>query len=152
MKKLIAAGIGVLASASLVLGASPVSASPQDPIIDPQFCSDLSNTVAASLASLNNVTSLLGIANGEVGAKRAILDTQISEWVVAFGKHLQELDKVEGNTGATQAILVAEAAAVPEAGGPWGQAQINQFNAQHEADLTQVVHAMNTTLQGTVCA
>ena len=151
MKKFIAAGVGILASASLVLGASPVKASPQDPIVDEQFCSDLANKVNTSLASLTNLTSLLGIADNEVDAKRAILDNEIAEWVVAFGNHLLELDEVDGNTAATKAILDAEAADVTEAVGPWGQAKINQFTAQHNADLAQVVHDMNTTLAGTVC-
>lgn len=152
MKKFIALGVGALASASLVLGASPVKASPADPIVDEQFCSDLANTVAASAASLTNLTSLLGIANGDVAAKRAILDTEIAEWVVAFGNHLLELDKVEGNPAATKAVLDAEAADVNAAVGPWGQAKVNQFNAQHNADLAQVVNAMNGTLQSTVCS
>jgi hypothetical protein len=151
MKKFIAAGVGILASASLVFGASPVKASPQDPIVDEQFCTDLSNTIATSLATLNHVTSLLGVANGDLENKRNIMNTEIAEWVTAFGNHLLELDAVDGNTAATQAILDAEAADVTGAVAAWGQAKLAQWTAQHNADLAQVVQAMNTTLQGTVC-
>ena len=152
MKKLIAAGVGVLASASLVLGASPVSASPADPIVDEEFCVDLGNTIATSLASLTNLTSLLNVANGDLASKRSIMDTEIAEWVAAFGNHLLELDKVDGNPAATQAVLDAEAADVTDAVGDWGQAKLAQWTADHNADLAEVVHAMNTTLQSTVCA
>ncbi|MDQ3980044.1 MAG: hypothetical protein M3314_10900 [Actinomycetota bacterium] len=151
MKKFIAAGVGVLASVSLVLGASAVSASPADPIVDEEFCLDLGVTTGTSGAGLEAANTLLGVANGDIAAKRAILDSAVVAWVQAFGDHLLELDKVDGTPDATQAILNAAAADVTDAVGPWGQAKLNQWTAQHNADIAAIAHLMNTTLQASVC-
>ena len=152
MKKLIALGVGALASASLVLGASPVKASPADPIVDAAFCADLAIKVNTSATARSSAQSLAEIADQNVIDKRNLLDDAIEEWVIAFGEHLLELDEAGGNPAATQAILDAAAAEVTENVGPWGQAKIDQFNARHAADLAEVVYDMNVTLQNTVCS
>ena len=147
MKKFIALGVGALASASLVLGASPVKASPAEPVV-PDVCESLPLTILNSNNAEAAAAAALGAANTDLANKRAALNSAVADWVTAFANHLVELDEVGGTPGATQILLDDAAAEVTEKVTPWGNAKIAQWNAQHALDIAQVVTLMNATLNG----
>ena len=145
MRKFLAMGIATVSATAVLVSAVPSGASPEDPVV-PKVCADLPVKLLNSLNAMNAANGTLNAANVDLNNKRTLLNTAVVEWVTAFADHLVELDEVGGNPAATKAVLDAAQSKVTQRVGPWGQAKLTQWEAQHAADIATIAHLMNTTL------
>ena len=147
MRKCFALTLATVSVSAVMVSAIPSGASPSDPVV-PKVCADLPVMLLNSANALSAANGTLNTANVDLTNKRNLLNTAVAEWVTAFANHLVELDKVDGNPAATKALLDAAAAKVTQRVGPWGQAKLAQWDAQHKADIATIALLINTTLDG----
>jgi|SRR5919199_3544653 hypothetical protein len=150
MKKLIALGVGAISAASLVIGAAPAHA--VEPVIaTPQFCSDLSVTIATLNAQALAADGALSTANAAVTTTRGALDEALGSWVGAAVNLVKAVDLGQ-DTSVQQAAYNVATTALTTAGTAWSQAKLAAFNAQNNDDLAHMVAAIYQGAQSGLCA
>ena len=148
MKKIIALGVGVLSAASLVIGATASPARAE--IVTEEFCEDLAGILTTVGDQLTAVTETLGTADDALETARGDLNSAIGEWVTAAVNLVKAADAGE-DTRVQEAAYVVETEQLLDAGAAWSQAKVDQYNAQTNVDLTEMVHSIYSQAEDGLC-